>query len=134
MFNPNITNRLFIMIIDQYIIMSSVVMVGDLEIFARTMRTSSPSSPSSPSSENDNWRASLRLEEEVTSVYFFVPGAFRLYDVDNDGYITRWIRFTLHYEVDNPEDERCLLGNTDKSKLSNGMMITHISKAQPDGF
>ena len=128
MFNPNITNRLFIMIIDQYIIMFTVVMVGDLEIFSPTMRTSSPSS------ENDNWRASLRLEEEVTSVYFFVPGAFRLYDVDNDGYITRWIRFTLHYEVDNPEDERCLLGNTDKSKLSNGMMITHISKAQPDGF
>ena len=66
--------------------MSSVVMVGDLEIFAHTMRTSSPSL-----SENDNWRASLMLEEEVTHFHFFVPGAFRLYDVDNDGYITRWI-------------------------------------------
>ena len=46
-----------------------------------------------------------------------------------------YIRVTLHYEVDNPEDEKCLLGNTDKSKLSNGMIThTHMSKAEPGGF
>ena len=31
----------------------------------------------------------LSRQENDTFSYFFVSGAFRLYDVDNDGYITR---------------------------------------------
>ena len=68
------------------------------------------------------------LEEDVTHFHFFLYQGLFVCTMSTMTATLRggYIRVTLHYEVDNPEDEKCLLGNTDKSKLSNGMMITHI--------